>query len=79
MQPINGFIITTDTAATATRLLIGALGGRRALLEARDRVHGMPPFAAAVSLGLYPIVTLEKTATEYDRKTGIKWLSCTAK
>jgi hypothetical protein len=29
--------------------------------------------------GVYPIVTLENTATYYDRKPGIKWLSCTAK
>jgi hypothetical protein len=27
----------------------------------------------AVVVGLYPIVTLEKTATEYDRKPGVKW------
>ena len=34
---------------------------------------------SAVVLGLCPVVTLEKTAAEYDRKRGIKWLSCTAK
>jgi hypothetical protein len=35
---------------------------------------------AAVVLGINPIVILErKKATEYGRKTGIKWLSCTAK
>jgi hypothetical protein len=31
----------------------------------------------AVRLGINPIVTLEKQL-EYDRKTGIKWLRCTA-
>jgi hypothetical protein len=30
-------------------------------------------------LGITPIVTLRKTATEYDRKIGIKWVRCTAK
>jgi hypothetical protein len=34
---------------------------------------------SASTLGWYPIATLEKTATEYDRNTGIKWLSCTEK
>jgi hypothetical protein len=32
-----------------------------------------------VSVGINPIITLEKKATEYDRKPVIKWLSCTAK
>jgi hypothetical protein len=32
-----------------------------------------------VVVGSYPIVTLEKAGTEYDRKPGIKWLSCTEK
>ena len=32
-----------------------------------------------VAVGINPIVTLEKAATEYDRRSGIKRLRCTAK
>ena len=32
--------------------------------------------ASGVKIGLYPIVTFEKTATEYDGKPGIKRSSC---
>jgi hypothetical protein len=37
------------------------------------------PTPQDLKVGFYPIVTLEKTATEYDRKFGIKWLSSTGK
>jgi hypothetical protein len=33
----------------------------------------------AARIGINPIVTLEKTATEYASKPGIKWLSCSVK
>ena len=40
--------------------------------------QGAPP-GSARRLRLYPIVTLERTATGYERKPGIKWLGGTAK
>jgi hypothetical protein len=45
----------------------------------------LPSLAAAVSaalgvnVGINPIVTFKKTATEYDRKHGIRRVRCTAK
>jgi hypothetical protein len=30
-------------------------------------------------VGINPIFYFRKTATEYDRKSGVKWFSCTAK
>ena len=35
--------------------------------------------ATVVRVGLYPICRFRKTATKYVRKSGIKWLRCTAK
>jgi hypothetical protein len=60
--------------------LLGKLGVFLTLVQ----VGGAPGADALVEdlldahLAMNPIVTLEKTASEYDRKPGIKWLSCTA-
>ena len=42
-------------------------------------MSALDTLASQAYVGLYPIVTLEKKATEYDRKPGIKWLSCATK
>jgi hypothetical protein len=37
------------------------------------------PLQIQAITGINPIVTFARTATGYDSKPGIKWLSCTAK
>jgi hypothetical protein len=43
----------------------------------REATGAATELRPAVKLGLYPIVILEKTGTEYDRKPGITWLGGT--
>ena len=58
-----------------------AAGGltKRGILLVNKTPRTITATVAGVEIGLYPMVTLEKKATEYDRKSGVKWLSCTAK
>ena len=47
-----------------------------------EGVHAFTGAAAHYPLGAVRVISdchFRKTATEYDRKTGIKWLSCTEK
>ena len=66
-----------DAAEGAAALLVAPLAGD-ALVFYSGRPDGAPlraPFAPRV----IPDCHFRKTATAYDRKPGIKWLSCNAK
>jgi hypothetical protein len=73
--------LAVDAAPPAHRgLVVPVFGALLALpLAALSSLAGGGAEGVATRVIKYPIVTLEKTAIEYDRKPGMKWLRCTAK
>jgi hypothetical protein len=59
-------------------VLISARSSRSALSPARGASPGPPRSQPGGSPGDKPDCRFRKTATGYDRKPGVKWLSCTA-
>ena len=72
LAPAAAYILTCPASRATAFVDTGPASALDRLLEAL-RLAGR-------DVGMNLIVTFEKkTATEYDRKPGMKWLSCTAK
>jgi hypothetical protein len=81
-EQLHELNVDSMTAVFITRLVAHTLSAPASI--ARSSRHSrvfreLMDQALGVRVGINPTVTLEKTATAYDRKHGIKWLSCIAK